>query len=38
MQIPLPRLTDGRRAGLLAAVAVYPLTRIAGTIPRPSAR
>lgn len=36
MQIPLPRLTDGRRAGLLAAVAVYPLTRIAGTIPRPA--
>ena len=36
MQVQLPRLTDGRRAGLLAAVAVYPLTRIAGTIPRPA--
>lgn len=36
MQLQLPRLTDGRRAGLLAAVAVYPLTRIAGTIPRPT--
>jgi uncharacterized membrane protein len=31
-----PRLTEARRAGLLAAVAVYPLSRLAGTIPRPT--
>jgi uncharacterized membrane protein len=36
MEPGLPRLTDGRRAGVLAAVAVYPLTRLAGTIPRPT--
>jgi uncharacterized membrane protein len=31
-----PRLTEARRAGLLAAVAVYPLSRLAGTLPRPA--
>jgi uncharacterized membrane protein len=31
-----PRLTDARRSGLLAAVAVYPLSRLAGTLPRPT--
>jgi len=31
-----PKLTEARRAGLLAAVAVYPLSRLAGTIPRPT--
>jgi len=31
-----PRLTRPRRAGLLAAVAVYPLSRFAGTLPRPA--
>ncbi|MFN8168087.1 MAG: alpha/beta-hydrolase family protein [Candidatus Nanopelagicales bacterium] len=31
-----PRLTEARRAGLLAAVAVYPLSRLAGTLPRPT--
>jgi uncharacterized membrane protein len=31
-----PRLTDARRSGLLAAVAVYPLSRLAGTLPRPA--
>ena len=36
MRLTLPRLTDGRRAGVLAAVAVYPVTRLAGTIPRPA--
>jgi uncharacterized membrane protein len=36
VQLSLPRLTDGRRSGVLAAVAVYPLTRLAGTIPRPT--
>jgi uncharacterized membrane protein len=36
MRIPIPQLTEGRRAGLLASVAVYPLTRIAGTLPRPA--
>ena len=30
------RLTQPRRAGLLAAVAVYPLSRLAGTLPRPT--
>ncbi|MBI1376148.1 MAG: hypothetical protein GC157_01480 [Frankiales bacterium] len=30
-----PRLTEARRAGLLAASAVYPLSRLAGTLPRP---
>jgi hypothetical protein len=29
-------LTEERRAGLLAAVATYPLTRLAGTLPRPA--
>jgi hypothetical protein len=28
-------LTEPHRAGLLAGVAVYPLTRLAGTVPRP---
>ena len=32
--IPWPQLTEGRRAGLLAAVTVYPLSRLAGTLPR----
>ncbi len=32
---PAHWLTEPRRAGLLAAVAVYPLTRLAGTVPRP---
>ena len=36
MRIPQPRLTQARRAGLLAAVAVYPLSRIAGILPRPA--
>lgn len=36
MRIPQPRLTQPRRAGLLAAVAVYPLSRLAGTLPRPT--
>ena len=36
MRIPIPQLTEGRRAGLLASVAVYPLTRLAGTLPRPA--
>ncbi len=36
MRIPQPRLTQARRAGLLAAVAVYPLSRLAGTLPRPA--
>ena len=36
MRIASPRLTEGRRAGLLAAVAVYPVTRLAGTLPRPT--
>ena len=36
MQIPMPTLTESRRAGLLAAVAVYPLTRLAGTLHRPT--
>ena len=30
------RLSRPRRAGLLAAVAVYPLSRLAGTLPRPT--
>ena len=36
MRIPIPELTEGRRAGLLASVAVYPATRLAGTLPRPA--
>lgn len=36
MDYPLPRLNRTRRAGLLAAVAVYPLSRLAGTLPRPT--
>ena len=36
MQILQPRLTEARRAGLLAAVAVYPLSRLAGTLSRPT--
>jgi uncharacterized membrane protein len=36
MRIPIPQLTEGRRAGLLASVAVYPVTRLAGTLPRPA--
>lgn len=35
MWTPQPRLTEARRAGLLAAVAVYPLGRLEGTLPRP---
>ncbi len=35
MWFPERRLTQARRAGLLAAVAVYPLSRLAGTLPRP---
>ena len=35
MELPFPRLTEGRRAGLLAAVSAYPLTRLSGTLPRP---
>lgn len=34
MQLPPLRLTSARRAGLLAAVAVYPLSRLDGTLPR----
>lgn len=36
MRVPLPSMTQQRRAGLLAAVAVYPLSRLAGTLPRPT--
>ena len=36
MLIAQPRFTQARRAGLLAAVAVYPLSRLAGTLPRPT--
>ena len=36
MPSPRPLLTRPRRAGLLAAVAVYPLSRLAGTLPRPA--
>jgi uncharacterized membrane protein len=32
-RIPWPQLTEGRRAGLLAAVTVYPLSRLRGTLP-----
>ncbi len=31
-----PDLSQARRAGLLSAVAVYPLSRLAGTLPRPA--
>ena len=36
MASPSLRLSRPRRAGLLAAVAVYPLSRLAGTLPRPT--
>ena len=38
MKLPTPTLTltEARRAGLLAAVSVYPVTRLAGTLPRPA--
>ena len=36
IQVPVPELTEARRAGLLAAVAVYPVTRLAGTLYRPT--
>ena len=36
MNLSAPRLNRSRRAGLLAAVAVYPLSRYAGTLPRPA--
>jgi len=36
MVLPVPELTEARRAGLLAAVAVYPVTRLAGTLHRPA--
>ncbi len=36
MRLSQPRLTQARRAGLLASVAVYPLSRLAGTLPRPA--
>jgi len=36
MALPLPELTEARRAGLLASVAVYPVTRLAGTLHRPA--
>jgi uncharacterized membrane protein len=36
MRLVQPRLGAPRRAGLLAAVAVYPLSRLAGTLPRPT--
>jgi uncharacterized membrane protein len=38
MKLPTPtlELTEARRAGLLAAVSVYPVTRLAGTLPRPA--
>ena len=36
MAYPSLRLSRPRRAGLLAAVAVYPLSRLAGTLPRPA--
>lgn len=31
-----PELTEGRRAGLLAAVSAYSLTRLSGTLTRPA--
>ena len=34
--LPRPRLTESQRAGLVAAVAVFPLSRLAGTLPRPA--
>ena len=36
MRLPDTELTEARRAGLLAAVAVYPVTRLAGTLHRPA--
>ena len=36
MKLPTVSLAEARRAGLLAAVAVYPVTRLAGTLPRPA--
>ena len=36
MKVPTVSLTEARRAGLLAAVSVYPVTRLAGTLPRPA--
>ena len=36
MRIPTVSLTEARRAGLLAAVSAYPVTRLAGTLPRPA--
>ncbi len=36
MRVTKIQLTQARRAGLLAAVAVYPLSRLAGTLPHPT--
>ncbi len=36
MRVRAPELTEGRRAGLLAAVSAYSLTRLSGTLPRPA--
>ena len=36
MRLQAPELTEGRRAGLLAAVSAYSLTRLSGTLPRPA--
>ena len=36
MELRIPRLSQARRAGLLAAVSVYPISRLAGTLRRPA--